>query len=104
MNPLSSTSTSLIRTFFPADGAGMWNPISLTAGGDARIVMHHLVPHADDVRPRDSRMTLHKLIRYLASSLTDDLNEMDQRQTEVLVGVVRLAREPLSLRDSFLAM
>jgi len=63
--------------------------------------VNDLVAHADDVRPRDFRVLRAKLSGDVATSFSDDLNEMDERQAEILVGIVVGARDALCLADGF---
>jgi hypothetical protein len=41
---------------------------------NAKIVMHHLVAHPDDVRPSDVRMAVAELSRNLPRGLADRLD------------------------------
>lgn len=58
---------------------------------DPKVVVDHLVAHADDVSPRDLGVRPCKLLRHLPCSLADDLNEMRQCEAEILVVVIREA-------------
>jgi hypothetical protein len=61
-----------------------------------------LVSHADDVGPWDLRVSVREFSGHLAPSLTDDLNEVSQREAKILVRVVGTARETLGLADRLL--
>jgi hypothetical protein len=71
---------------------------------NAEVVVHDLVAHADDVCPSDLRVAITELPGDLMCSLTNDLNEMNQSEAKVLVGIVRLARKARVLVTAFLAM
>ena len=68
------------------------------------VVVDDLVAHADDVGPRNLRVSVRELSGHLAPSFTNDLNEMSQRQTKILVRVVRTAERPWVLVIAFFAM
>jgi hypothetical protein len=53
--------------------------------------VHDLVPHPDDVSPSDGRMVVAEFPRNLPRRLADGLDQMNQSETKILVGVVRLA-------------
>jgi hypothetical protein len=68
---------------------------------NAEVVVHDLVAHADDVCPSD--LGYHRTPgRPDVPSLTNDLNEMNQSEAKVLVGIVRLARKARVLVTAFL--
>ncbi len=71
---------------------------------NAEIVVDNLVAHADDVRPWDLRVLVRELPGHLAPGFPDDLNEMNQRETEILVRVIASRERPMVLLTAFFAM
>ena len=66
---------------------------------NAKIVVYDRVAHSDNVRPSDVRIVVGKLPRNLPGGLADRLNPVNQNETKVLVGVVRLAWDVLNFAD-----
>jgi len=54
---------------------------------NAKIAVHDLVAHPDDVRPSDVRMVVAKLPRNLPRGLADRLDQVNQSETKVLLAM-----------------
>jgi hypothetical protein len=52
---------------------------------NAKVVVHDLVAHPDDVRPSDVRMVIAELSRNLPRGLDDGLDQMNQGEAKVLI-------------------
>jgi hypothetical protein len=71
---------------------------------DAKVVVHDLVTHADDVGPLNFWMREAELAGHVASGFADDLHEVRQREAKIFVRVIRVAREACGLADGFFAV
>lgn len=69
-----------------------------------QVVVNDLVTHPDDVRPRNLGMLVRESRRHLSRRFTDDLDEMNQCEAEILVRVELFRESPCVLPTAFLDM